>query len=72
MDIILEERKKIKEDLKNQLRLINRKLDLEAKNAKYRDNEEFREAVKKKNRQRYQNMVLKRKEEEMETSSENS
>jgi hypothetical protein len=65
MDNILEQRQKAKEEFNKQLKLFNKKLDLELKNTKYRNNVEFREAVKRKNREHYHNVVKKRKEEEL-------
>jgi hypothetical protein len=63
MEDIVAERKKAKEEFNKQLKMFNKKLDLHIKNEKYKNNVEFREAVKKKNRDYYHNVLKKNKEE---------
>jgi hypothetical protein len=57
MEELIEERKKIKEEFNKQLKNFNKKLDSFIKNEKYKNNVEFREAVKRKTRERYHNMT---------------
>jgi hypothetical protein len=57
MEELIEERKKIKEEFNKQLKIFNKKLNLYIKNEKYKNNVEFREAQKRKSRERYHNIT---------------
>jgi hypothetical protein len=62
MESLLEERKRLKLEFNKQLKEFNKRLNLQVKNEKYKNDVEFREATKKRNKYYYHNVLKKNKE----------